>query len=283
MDSRNWCKGFFRSIIGDGQDTSLWFDHWLPEGKSLFDSFPARILSSTGLGWNAKVDAIISNGGWTFPNGHHTLQQAWNSIPFHPNQNAKDKYVWPAHASGIFSIASAWNLIRRSKGNYNLHGLIWYNQHIPRYSLTLWLAAMGRLSTMDRPMLRNIIGSRTCVLCGTVDESHNHLFFRCTYTGFFWNRLTSFADHHWPVDSWENVLQWAGTRFIKKKRFNCLLAKHMLATAVYFIWTERNRRIFQSQNKPAGILVHEAITHIRLLLMNYKGHIPNYARDRWRV
>uniref|UniRef100_A0A6N2MII3 Reverse transcriptase zinc-binding domain-containing protein n=1 Tax=Salix viminalis TaxID=40686 RepID=A0A6N2MII3_SALVM len=90
MDSRNWCKGFFRSIIGDGQDTSLWFDHWLPEGKSLFDSFPARILSATGLGWNAK--------------------------------NTKDKYIWPAQASGIFSIASAWNLIRRSRGDYNLHG-----------------------------------------------------------------------------------------------------------------------------------------------------------------
>ena len=283
MDSRRWCKGLFRTIIGDGRETSLWFDPWLPEGRRLFEAFTPRILATTGLGWDAKVSSIINNGVWTFPNGHLTLQQAWSSIPFHPKQHTQDKIIWPAHASGIFSIASAWNLLRSSKENSTLHGLIWYNHHVPRYSLILWLASRGRLSTMDRPMLGTTTGSRTCILCGSEDESHNHLFFQCTYTGFFWNRLTSFAQQQWPEVNWENVLQWAGKKFIKKKRFNCLLAKHMLATAIYFIWIERNHRIFQRQNKPVGVLVQEAITQIRLLLMNYTGHIPNYAQDRWKL
>ena len=76
MESKKWCKGLFRVLIGDEKGTSLWFDQWMPGGKSLFDTFLARVLASTGINWKAKVDIIIRNGVWTFPQGHHALQQA---------------------------------------------------------------------------------------------------------------------------------------------------------------------------------------------------------------
>ena len=74
MESKQWCKGLFRLRIGNGEGTSLWFDYWLSDGHSLFDTFLARVLATTGLAWNAKVDTIINDGGWSFPNGHQDLQ-----------------------------------------------------------------------------------------------------------------------------------------------------------------------------------------------------------------
>ncbi|KAJ6940685.1 hypothetical protein NC651_006728 [Populus alba x Populus x berolinensis] len=44
------------------RDTSLWLDYWLPDGRRICDLLPFRVISSTGLPWNAKVADIISAG-----------------------------------------------------------------------------------------------------------------------------------------------------------------------------------------------------------------------------
>ncbi|KAJ7009371.1 hypothetical protein NC653_000135 [Populus alba x Populus x berolinensis] len=62
LQSRNWCKGLFTSCIGNGRDTSLWLDYWLPDGRRICDLLPFRVISSTGLPWNAKVADINSAG-----------------------------------------------------------------------------------------------------------------------------------------------------------------------------------------------------------------------------
>ncbi|KAF9663490.1 hypothetical protein SADUNF_Sadunf17G0055900 [Salix dunnii] len=87
------------------------------------------------------------------PYGHQTMQRVWSSITFQPKPNARDTIVWKGHSSGKFTIASAWNYLRKKKTQHHLYGMIWYPGHVPRYSLTLWLASMGRLSTMDRPQM----------------------------------------------------------------------------------------------------------------------------------
>ena len=49
------------TCIGDGRDTMLWRDHWLPQGP-LCDLLPFRTLTSTGLPWDARVSDIIRDG-----------------------------------------------------------------------------------------------------------------------------------------------------------------------------------------------------------------------------
>lgn len=273
----------FTSKIGNGADTSLWSDYWLPNGGRISDHISARVISSTGLPWNAKVADIINNGVWKFPRGNQNLQQLWNTVTIQPREHEDDHIEWKGTTFGKFTIASAWNMVRKKKTTHHLHGLIWYPGNVPRYSLTLWLASLGRLSTMDRPHMGGIEGSRQCTLCATDEENHDHLFFYCPYTTTVWNNLTTLANIQWPRQSWANMLRWAGISFSKRQGFHNLLARNILATTTYFIWTERNRRIFQNKEKPAGTLSHEVITQIRLLLLNFKGHIPSNVRMRWNV
>ena len=283
MASRDWCNGMFTVSIGNGASTSLWFDHWLPSGEKIFDICPTRIISTTGLPWTATVADIISNGNWSFPNGHVDLQPIWESITFLPKIHVADQFKWKGKTSGKFSIASAWNMLRDKKPEHPLHALIWYRGHVPRYSMTLWLASKGRLSTMDRPQMCNLNVSKLCSLCGEENENHEHLFSTCSYTATVWKIIATKAQIQWHTGSWEDLLMWAAQQFSSIKGLSNLIAKHCVATTVYFLWTERNNRIFNSHQKPHGILAQEVISQVRLLLMNVTGNIAQNLKERWNI
>ena len=106
LQSRESCRSFFITQIGNGSSTSLWYDYWLPDGKRLIDLLPLRILTSTGLSWNSKVSHIIHDGGWNFPN-IPALQPTWNTITFTPLLDREDQCLWRLHPSGAFTIKSA--------------------------------------------------------------------------------------------------------------------------------------------------------------------------------
>ncbi|KAB5561307.1 hypothetical protein DKX38_006264 [Salix brachista] len=83
--------------------------------------------------------------------------------------------------------------------------------------------------------------------------------------------------------NWEDLLMRAAQRFSSKKGLSNLIAKHCLATTVYFLWTERNNRIFNSHQKPHGILAQEVISQVRLLLMNVTGNVAHNLKERWNI
>jgi hypothetical protein len=209
----------FTPCIGNGRDTFLWLDYWLLDNKRVCDLFPFRVLSSTGLPWDAKVSDIILDGRWAFPPGHSDLQPVWNSILSQSRPHLCDYYTWPGHSSGNFSIDSAWELLRDSRPLDSLYHLIWFKGHIPRQAFILWIASMDRLHTMDRLTSFGIIPSSTCVLCGM----HN-------------------------------------------KEFSHIIARLVLSTSVYFIWFERNNRIFNKVFKTAQERMDEAVELIRICL-----------------
>ena len=82
---------------------------------------------------------------------------------------------------------------------------------------------------------------------------------------------------------WENLLNWAGGKYSHRKGFNNYLARITLSTTVYFLWAERNHRIFQNHHQPPGVLSQEVLSQIRLLLLSYKGVIPDHIKAGWNV
>ncbi|KAJ6770873.1 hypothetical protein OIU74_017344 [Salix koriyanagi] len=95
--------------------------------------------------------------------------------------------------------------------------------------------------------------------------------------------MTSHGHVLWPRLNWVHLMQWVEDKFSKRKDFSSILARLTLSTAAYFIWTERNCRVFQEHQKPSGVLAHEALMQIRLLLLNYKGTIPARRRVQWNI
>jgi hypothetical protein len=247
--------------------TFLWLDYWLPNGKRICDILPFRQLSKTGLTCDAKVSSIISEGRWTFPVGQPELQLIWNSIQFFPQPHQPDICNWKGLHSGKFSIDSAWELLRDKRPINSSFHLIWFPDHIPRHAFILWIASMRRLHTKDRLLSFQVISSATCSLCGLHDETHDHLFFECSYSAMVWNTLSEKSLINWPSMSWHGLLLWAATSLRDNKVFSHLLARQILSSTVYFVWYERNNRIFNQASKTPQVLSGEIIETIRSVLM----------------
>lgn len=285
LQSREWCRGWFQTCIGKGTTTSLWYDYWLPEGKRIIDILPHRLLFSTGLAWTSRVSDIMHGDQWNFPASSPDLQVLWSSISFNPNPSMEDHYVWKGHHSGTFTVHSAWELLRESRSENCMHHLLWFKGHIPRQSFILWLASKKRLNTMDRLHNTGILAHTTCILCAAHEESHNHLFFDYHYSNIVWRTICSKASVQWPSLPRNQLLIWAVNTYRKGKDIMHTIPRLMLSTTVYFLWHERNSRIFsqqfQSHHSTSRDILELIRTHI--INMEHKCPIPDSVCDTWGI
>jgi hypothetical protein len=59
-----WPK--MKYTIGDGKETSLWFDNWHPYSP-LTDFYGERFIYDSGMGKNAMVNVLVNNSKWRIP------------------------------------------------------------------------------------------------------------------------------------------------------------------------------------------------------------------------
>ncbi|GKU97317.1 hypothetical protein SLEP1_g10479 [Rubroshorea leprosula] len=132
--------------IGDGRQTSLFYDLWLEGGRICGRVQVREELMAWGHGsvvakwWNA--------GAWHMPDSfvrkYPSLAQLISSKSL---QDREDKVMWRPTVSGCFSIASCYNLLRVKQPKVNWHRLVWSSGNFPRHSFILWLVVRGRLKT----------------------------------------------------------------------------------------------------------------------------------------
>ncbi|KAI8570416.1 hypothetical protein RHMOL_Rhmol01G0032200 [Rhododendron molle] len=111
------------------------------------------------------------------------------------------------------------------------------------WSFILWLAILGRLFTKDRLHKWGIINDSFCVLCYGGVKSHSHLFFDCPFSPSIWLQVRTCCGlqaHVWDLNS---EVQW-GSLYGKESSMRVTLFKLCLAASVYYLWKERNGRIF---------------------------------------
>ena len=67
--------------------------------------------------------------------------------------------------------------------------VVWEPWCLPRHGFILWLALLRRLRTRDR--LHFVDADASCVFYQDHEESHNHLFFACSWTSLLWSKVKS--------------------------------------------------------------------------------------------
>ncbi|KAJ6392570.1 hypothetical protein OIU84_026821 [Salix udensis] len=186
----------------------------------------------------------------------------------------------------MYTIQSAWEITRPRHNTCLAHEFIWHVGHIPRQAFMLWLTFNQRLQTLDR--VQRFMGpsiSTTCVLCGEVEESHDHLFLLCRYSSKIWRSLNARAHIHWPNLPWSRLKLWAIGRYRNKRKTKFIILKLLLASAIYDIWYERNRRSFSNQFTPAKKVEEDIFQIIRAHLINgvKVDDLPPTQRLIWEV
>ncbi|XP_071739584.1 uncharacterized protein [Rutidosis leptorrhynchoides] len=105
-----------------------------------------------------------------------------------------------------------------------------------------------------------------CVFCNQCMDSHEHMFFKCSYPSLVWHRMCALIQLD-MVDDWKlcrDVLIPVANR----NSSTVVVAKLCYAATVYFIWQERNNRVFKRKAKSVEQLFEMIISNVRLKLMS---------------
>ncbi|XP_074283565.1 uncharacterized protein LOC141608112 [Silene latifolia] len=130
------------------------------------------------------------------------------------------------------------------------------NVIVPKHRICAILAASKHLPMVDLLISRGLLLINRCVLCQAAAESHDHLFFSCTFSQEVWNallqwmHLCSRSDNLWTELHW--MAQTKGQRHWKN-----MWRKTCLAVAVYYLWQERNQRIFTGHQHSTAFLLSQ--------------------------
>ncbi|XP_059668892.1 uncharacterized protein LOC132313980 [Cornus florida] len=240
LQLRHHARHFIKHLIGNGIDTSFWFDNWSARGP-LCLRFSSTILSLLGIDENTSMANFIVNNGWNFPPALLSVIPKLNSIQ-QPVPHRKDKLIWTVSPFDSFSLKHTISHLMDHGPLVPWYNLVWHTASIPRMKFNMWLAVQSRLPTLDSQAM--VHHGNTCVLCGIEIESHSHLFFRCDFSAPLWEFIQARCRFYNYFLIWEDMILWISSRWKSNSPMN-ILRKISLSALVYHTWEERNNRIFR--------------------------------------
>ena len=263
--------------IGDGRSTNAWDDAWLSLGRlQQFISF--RLFSLQGFTTSSTVFDVLQhlNGVWP---------QEWvdRNVFFHnatlpsPHYGRKDQVCWRATDNSLipFSVKDCVHSLSGNLAEVRWWKEVWFKTHIPKHAFCMWLACHRRLPTQDRIFAsKHEPPDSRCALCHVCMDSHDHLFFQCTYSIQVWNGVKSETSMHAYPDTWSNIMAFLAAVGPKRSK----LQRLTLAASIYLIWQERNWRLFRDSARPPLVLI-KAIRDVVLKRMAWRSINKKFKSD----
>ncbi|KAI8537304.1 hypothetical protein RHMOL_Rhmol09G0013100 [Rhododendron molle] len=269
---REEVQPLIKYVIGNGNTTFLWLDNWHAAGP-LYNLFGEDIVHNVGSSLLAKVSSIIQNGDWHWPRQRNrAIMQIMRSTPatLRPYIAVEDSVTWLPAPNGIFSVKTAWEALRNPLPKVPRAHVVWLKQGIPRWAFIMWLVCWGRLSTKDRLLSWGMRVDPLCVFCHNVHESHEHLFFHCSFSACIWGRILFLFGMSRSPGEWEQEIHWA-VQHLKKKGFSSALYKLALAGTVYYVWKARNDSIFSNKQYIPEIIFEQIVMDVRDRVFSWRN------------
>ncbi|XP_071705222.1 uncharacterized protein [Rutidosis leptorrhynchoides] len=197
----------------------------------------------------------------------------------HHNKESKTGKVVP------FSVKAVWNDLCDDWHNVKWARLVWFSQCIPRHSFTTWVALQSKLKIQDKYMIVDHQFAQSCPFCLSQKDSHKHLFFECDYPNEVWNVFKGLGRLDHAPDSWPDLIEYLQQRPINKSVWS-IIQRLILGACVYYIWQERNLRLFQEKSRPLVNLVNIIKKNITLKLNGLtikKSRQAKLAFELWNL
>ncbi|CAL9224841.1 unnamed protein product, partial [Arabidopsis halleri] len=202
-------KDFLKCEVGDGKSASFWYDTWTDFGQLitfLGEAGPRHLRVSK----DARVVDASRNGQWVLPAARsdncQTFLVALTDVGALEHCNGCDTFLW-RNCSGTyspsFSSKETWEQIRARSALVPWAEVVWFKEHVPRFSLITWLAMLSRLPTRDRRSRWGLNIPTSCVLCSSGEETHHQLFFECSFaadiSGYFASKFCNNPPSNLPA------------------------------------------------------------------------------------
>nr|GEV87688.1 hypothetical protein [Tanacetum cinerariifolium] len=235
-------RDFFWSSIGDGSKISMWFDRWCV-ASPLCNLISARDITRAGFSLTSKVRECIHGGMWCWPNDWLIKYPILSTIPVSVLNDAKMDVLKWRNSDGsfdTFSVQRVWESIRPRDNEVPWYDLVWFSSCIPRHAVHMWLIMKKILKTQDALSSWDVTAGLTvvCPLCLSASGS--------------------------SLDSIVSILM----PIAKRKSFKSCIGKLTLAAAAYFVWQERNFRLFKISKRSIQEVVDCVMSSVRLKLLS---------------
>ncbi|KAJ0568029.1 putative RNA-directed DNA polymerase [Helianthus annuus] len=264
-----WCK------VGNGQNAFLWFDKWSDECP-LANTVTPRQMARYGYSIKSKVADAIQNGVWAWPDEWRTRYPSLFQLRPLNLSEAQDKVLWRNSEGKLlpFSSREAWESIRTSREPVAWANVVWSAFNIPKHAFLCWLIFRRKLWTQDRIIQwqHRVTGSMNqmcCLLCYADIETHDHLFFQCSYSRSVWHSVRNKVDMSSVQRSWDEITSLLVQR-AKSKAIYAVGSRLLVAATAYTIWNERNSRFFSNKLRPPEKIVDIIIHMVRTKLISFK-------------
>ncbi|XP_022004512.1 uncharacterized protein LOC110902080 [Helianthus annuus] len=226
--------------------------------KKLVENMDARItnwktkcLSFAGFRMNTKLAEVYVQGEWRWPSAWENQFAVLNSLrDLVLVSNRNDELVWRSRlgVDSDFSTALVWDDIRQSQNDVSWTKMVWFPQAIPRHSFLVWLLIHRKLKTQD---IMSKWGNANfnllcCSLCTLGPDSHGHLFFECNYANQIWIGVRDKAGMGMVQNKWDAIFDYL-VGIAQSKTADHVIAKLVVNATAYFVWEERNKRLFTNK------------------------------------
>ncbi|XP_071694843.1 uncharacterized protein [Rutidosis leptorrhynchoides] len=269
---RDLLRGRFVHVLGDGKHTSAWFDEWSSAGQ-IISIVRRRDIIQAGLSLSDSVADIIQDGEWRWPSEWVDRFIILSNLAPPALTLDSDVVKWKDRSGNNcdFSIKHVWESLRPTAPQVHWFSIVWHPYCIPRYAFVLWLLVGEKLKTQDRLQAWEISQGDviTCALCNMVPDSHDHLFFSCGIASRVWSLVLQHCDLPITTHAWKDFTHLLSP-FISRNLARFVIIKLLLAASVYFVWQERNRRLFKKSKRSPEQVFEVIYSTVRLKLMSFK-------------
>ncbi|GJR80295.1 integrase, catalytic region, zinc finger, CCHC-type containing protein [Tanacetum coccineum] len=155
------------------------------------------------------------------------------------NGEATDGLSWRNlnNMVGDFSIAKVWDCIRPRSNEIEWYHVVWFANQIPLHAILLWLVLKRKLKTQDTLRHWDV-----------------------------WEHLQQFT-YISNISSDLNSIVGFITPLAKMRTIRSVIFKLVFAASSYFIWQERNNRLFNKTKRTHDQLIEIVKNNVRLKLL----------------
>ncbi|KAK4729621.1 hypothetical protein R3W88_022609 [Solanum pinnatisectum] len=142
---------------------------------------------------------------------HEQVQKIF-SFQIQQQQGQQDQAVWTLNSNGIFSISSAWNIIREAREKTKFNTYTWHKSIPFKCCFLLWRTIRGKLPTNEK--LANFgVGPNRCYCCYSPGfDTIEHTFNSGPFARNIWrNFAASLGIQTDPLPLRNNILRWWNT------------------------------------------------------------------------
>lgn len=147
--------------------------------------------------------------------------------------------------NGKYTVGGGCSWLKRIAPRWSESRWVWNNMNVPKHSIICWLAMHMKLQTRERLKRMGICQDTTCLLCGRLPESVDHLMFECQFSKICLTEVLQWSKIHVRNTNMQGM--WRRITKNVKGRVNRSFMMIVLVALVYGIWTARNEALWQQR------------------------------------